>query len=247
MRLFAITLLAYLVCCASCFGEHGAYERVLFWYMYELDAALHGKPQLIAPRCTRGMPNRVKKCNLQQFLSFFDQSGNTSPITEDVSRKSLDGLAEIMQSHGYTGSYQANKVFDGLGRTTGNMGTVFAEVSKKMRDLKKAAKGSQDPSVENNLKNSLAAFETVNFIRQLNFSDGFSKYLREHGVDVVTKPKPWPGRETETREFLDEGRTMKKNPQHDIQTMFWEHKNEDQIHWPVVEALKAGRQILDCV
>jgi hypothetical protein len=128
MRLSLITLLAYLVCYVSCFGEHGAYERALFWNMYELDAALHDRPQLIAPRCTRGMPNRVMKCTLQEFLNFFDRSEMPTPITEDVSRKTVDELAQILQNHGYKGSYEANQIFVGLGRTTGNMGTVFTEV-----------------------------------------------------------------------------------------------------------------------
>ncbi|GFF66525.1 hypothetical protein IFM62136_06650 [Aspergillus lentulus] len=129
MRLSLITLLAYLVCYASCFGDHGAYERALFWYMYELDAALHDRPQIIAPRCTRGMPNRVKKCTLQQFLNSFDRSEKATPITEDVSRKTVDELAQILQNHGYVGKYEAKFLFNGVDEsTTGNMPKIITEV-----------------------------------------------------------------------------------------------------------------------
>jgi hypothetical protein len=121
------------------------------------------------------------------------------------------------------------------------------QVSKKMKDLKKEARGSQDPLVNKHLTNALAAFDTVTYIRQLNFSNGFAEYLEKQGVKVITKNKPWPGGATEMREFIDDGRTQKENPQHNIQALFWEFKAHDEIHWPVVEAMQAGKRTLDCV
>jgi hypothetical protein len=116
-----------------------------------------------------------------------------------------------------------------------------------MKDLKKEARGSQDPLVNKHLTNALAAFDIVTYICQLNFSNGFAQYLEKQGVKVITKNKPWPGSVTEMKEFIDNGRTQKENPQHNILALFWEFKAQDEIHWPVVEAMRTGKQTLDCM
>lgn len=128
MRLSFLALVGYLISCVACFGEYGAYERVLYWNAYQLDAALHDRPQFISTGCTNGMPKRVKKCTFQQWLDYMDNSEGTTRITADISGMSVDRLAQELQDHRYTGKYKLHHVINGVQDTSGQMPTLFKEV-----------------------------------------------------------------------------------------------------------------------
>lgn len=134
MKLSLLALWGYLVSFVLSFGEYGAYERALYWYAYEIDVAVHERPQLIAPRCTKDKPNRVRKCSSLQFLDFIDASGSDdtrpTPITRDVSGMSVDELAQTLQNYGYTGKYVPGAIINGASNTVGEIPALFKAVRR---------------------------------------------------------------------------------------------------------------------
>lgn len=128
MKLCLLALWGYLVSFVLGFGQYGAYERALYWYAYELDAAVNGEPKYIAPRCTRGKPE--KKCSFQQFLDFIDNSENTTPINRDVSGMTVDELAQKLQENEYTGKYITANIITGLSNGAGQIPTLFTRVRR---------------------------------------------------------------------------------------------------------------------
>ncbi|KAL4896951.1 hypothetical protein BDV59DRAFT_198399 [Aspergillus ambiguus] len=258
MKLPLFALLGYLVILVSSFGTYGAFERALFWYAYELDAAVNGKPEYIGSRCPEalGLGKRTSRCNFQQFLEFIDRSGDEghrpTPITRDISGLTVDELGRELQNHGYTGKYMLHNVINGIPEQSGQIPNLMKNVAESLQALQGKVDNMEDGEKKTQLQerlipNCLDSFNRVKYLRQLSWSDNFIEWLKnERGVNAELRKVMWPGSDTESRMFINPGRTQKANPGTDLLTLRWEYAEQDGIHTPITEALDEGANKLGC-
>ncbi|PKY00971.1 hypothetical protein P168DRAFT_284540 [Aspergillus campestris IBT 28561] len=111
-------LFLLLVLCSTntaAYGISGAYERMLYWYAYELDQQADG-PKVVAKRCAGEFG--VKTCNLKQFLTYIaegpGEKANARSLPDAINGHSIkaDTAAEMIHRGHLTGSYRINYVYE---------------------------------------------------------------------------------------------------------------------------------------
>lgn len=127
---FPLFLLSVL--CATntaAFGISGAYERMLYWYAYQLDQQGDG-PRVIAKGCAEQFG--VKTCNLKQFLTHIAEGpvqvarAQSLPDAINAHNMNPDTAAEIIERSRLTGLYQEYYVYEGVDNTP----SLFKAVSR---------------------------------------------------------------------------------------------------------------------
>ena len=107
-----------LVLCSThtaAYGISGAYERMLYWYAYELDQQADG-PKVVAKGCAGEFA--VKTCNLKHFLTYIAEgprekaNARSLPDTINAHNIKADTAAEIIHRGHLTGAYRINYVYE---------------------------------------------------------------------------------------------------------------------------------------
>lgn len=73
MRTISLYSFALFILSVSAYGDVGTYERIWFWYAYQLDESGND----IAPACARTM-GTSGRCTFVQFMNYIEQGTGTS-------------------------------------------------------------------------------------------------------------------------------------------------------------------------
>ncbi|KAL4769306.1 hypothetical protein BDW60DRAFT_210230 [Aspergillus nidulans var. acristatus] len=79
-------------------------------------------------------------------------------MAADIGRMSVDRLIQELRDHGYTGEYILHHVIKGVDKASGEMRTLFNQLSPFMVELQELAMSKPDPAVDANLEKALQAF-----------------------------------------------------------------------------------------
>lgn len=114
MKLPAFFLLLLCAINAAAFGISGAYERMYYWYAYELDQASDG-PKRMAKLCAKE-EGTGGKCNLKQFLIYIAkndaQKALARKLPDTINEHNIDPdrAAEIIDKAKVNGLYEEHHV-----------------------------------------------------------------------------------------------------------------------------------------
>lgn len=117
MKLPTLLLLVLGAANVAAYSTSGAYERMLYWYAYQLDQQGDG-PKTIAKNCAKE-ENRGNPCNLKQFLTYIAADGekpHARALPEAINAHNIkaDTAAEIIFNGHVTGQYTAHHVVEKL-------------------------------------------------------------------------------------------------------------------------------------
>ncbi|KAL4733760.1 hypothetical protein BDV11DRAFT_175384 [Aspergillus similis] len=109
MRLHFFFLLSCLAAHVSAFALAGGYERMLYWYAYQMDIAINGKATKIAPECT----SNPRGCSFNDFLGYIAKK--SAPQVSAEQFPDVDRTARSLYDLGLTGEYVAGRIMPGQG------------------------------------------------------------------------------------------------------------------------------------
>lgn len=115
---------------AAAFGISGAYERMFYWYAYQLDQASDGT-KTIAKMCGKELAGG-QSCNLRQFLTYIAandaQRANARALPDTINAHNInaDTAAEIIDHGHVNGLYTEYHVCE----KAYNVPDLFVKVSQ---------------------------------------------------------------------------------------------------------------------
>lgn len=130
MKLPAFFLLVLCAINVAAFGISGAYERMFYWYAYQLDQASDGQ-KIMAKNCAKDVGSGGK-CNLRQFLTYIakdDKQANLArqlPDTINEPNINVDRAAGILDDGKVNGLYEEHHVCEEVY----NVPNLFKKVSQ---------------------------------------------------------------------------------------------------------------------
>lgn len=116
----SLLLVSYLATITLGFKLFGGYERMYFWYAYQIDIATNGgKASTIALACKGSGPGGT--CNFNEFVKYINKINILPPITNsllpdvDATAAALDAYTDVpnLGKQGLTGIYVVNRVVPG--------------------------------------------------------------------------------------------------------------------------------------
>ncbi|KAJ5827673.1 hypothetical protein N7447_004436 [Penicillium robsamsonii] len=208
MKSILLVLAVYAVTLVSAYSNYGAYERVFYWYAYQVDADVHnGIPQIIAPSCKGA---KGKRCNFVEFITYIEKGkAGTKPtgFTDDMT---IDARAQRLFDQQFTGTYDGMRIIPGQSEDKQAVTRLMKAIGTKFRKesfLEEAEKKSQV-----NLSQMRTAIKRVHFLRGAEYSVDFKRGLEDNGISVRTKKKQFRFNINEYAEFVDVKGTRVANP-----------------------------------
>ena len=126
MKVPTVFALFLFVSSAAAFGLAGCYERMLYWYAYQLDRQAGGRK--IAKGC-RGAGGG--DCNLKEFILFIADNDDDRTAARNLNAQinepnmSADRGAGLMYNGGVSKGYQSNQIME---KTEGTV-ALFEKIS----------------------------------------------------------------------------------------------------------------------
>lgn len=200
MRLSLLFFSIYLVTFTTAYGLYGGYERMFYWYAYQMDVAKNGEAQKIAKGC------KPAPCNFVNFIKFIAdpqitkdlpnfQGGNSPPV---------DATARTLNDAKLTGGYNCRKIHTSI-RNSDDVATLFTEVAKFVGGARDAA------GVTDAMRDGVSvSIDRVAVLRQEGNSKAFGEALeKKFPGQVKWEQRPLGPNMAETVTLCDTAATQK--------------------------------------
>ncbi|KAJ5256935.1 hypothetical protein N7478_013039 [Penicillium angulare] len=176
-------LAVWMACMVSAYGNYGAYERVMFWYAYQIDCDIHGGlSQIVAPACSR-----KGRCTFEQFMKYIEKSQPNVTPRGIANNLGVDEMAGKLYDQGFKGKYDGTHIIEGESDDEQTTARIFKTIAQKFR--KEAfINDAKEKSMEN-YKSMRTASQRVHFLRNIEFADDLKAGLENKGYTVKTKSK----------------------------------------------------------
>lgn len=186
----------------------GVYERMWFWYAYQLDLATNGgHAGNIGTGCGKYMNKKTgAPCSFNQFIQYINENKNLNfDITTEVEPR-VQPTADRLYANGISGPYIMNCVSERISGGTGQISVLFATV----REF--CATAITEDGVSNQLKQRLRQ-ATLGAARARMGArcEKLGKSLVKKKMTLVTKQVPVYRGATDTAEAPDLGATAQAN------------------------------------
>lgn len=243
MKLSALLLTLYLV--TGAFGRNlaGGFERVWFWYAYQIDLEVFGQGNnFIAAGCKGNGAHG--SCTFNEFIKWINNSDSLPSITEDVS-PDVATTAKALNDAGLTGDYDLAQIYKG---GVAGVPTLFKKVAEVV-DLSKQALNGDLSSISNLLGKVDEASLGVSDLRNADYRSHLVGFVgpkaQSSGFQIKTKVVSYYG---ETFTDIDIRGTIAAYPKianinNSINswTSAYRRTLSGKIHWNIIEKLKTAR------
>ncbi|KAJ5185929.1 hypothetical protein N7491_006201 [Penicillium cf. griseofulvum] len=207
MKSILLLLAAYAVTLVSAYSNYGAYERVFYWYAYQVDADVHnGVPQIIAPACK----GAKKRCNFAEFIAYIEKEKAGVKPTGFTDDMPVDVRAQKLFDQQFTGTYEGTRIIQGQSDDAQVVTRLMKEIGTKFR--KEAFMQQAEEKSQVNLSQMRTAIKRVHFLRGVEYSNDFKQGLKDNGISVRTKKKQFRYKLDEFADFVDVKGTRVANP-----------------------------------
>ncbi|KAJ5561541.1 hypothetical protein N7535_003997 [Penicillium sp. DV-2018c] len=245
MKSIILFLFAYVVTVVSAYGSHGAYERVFYWYAYQVDADVHnGIPQIIAPAC-----KKRGRCTFEEFIRYIEK-GQPNVLPKGITGSMRpDKMADMLAAQGFTGTYDGTRLIQGFSDGEQVVTRVMKKIGSKFRKTAFLEAASEKSQV--NLSEMRLALRRVHFLRNVEYSQDLKRALEKRDIVVKEKPRAFTYDSRDDPKYvIDMKGTRKANPQTTaeelnnlIQALHGAKGNEGEgtkldIHGPLLQAVR---------
>lgn len=243
MRPLLLILILCITTCVNTYGKAGAYERILYYYAYKLDCAIHKVPTKFAPKCG-------SDCTFNGFIKLIDALGHVDITQEEFPE--IDTTTAALESLALTEKYNPDFIVPGA-RPDPN-GSLISHVLEAVADF---LQNNIDQVEDKKYRAKIAdAARKVMFNRKCGQSEAIAKkvpiYFKHAFVwTYTTKTMFYKTREKQVRNIIDIAATaysIKKHYSKDLRSEFTRVINLPDVSDKGHKAnIKACRNILRAV
>ncbi|KAK2746095.1 hypothetical protein FQN57_003435 [Myotisia sp. PD_48] len=167
-------------------GLAGAYERMLFWRLYELEMTItNGKSTYIASGCSGSGPGG--SCKFFEFMKYINNI--TKQANEFTLRDSIDKIAEDLNTHGFSkpgGDYKQLRIVNAA--RTPSIPDLFRQIGKHFKDdIMPKINSDLTPGRIAILKDISHSIQCIGGLRLLDNANYFENELEKKGYQIVHK------------------------------------------------------------
>lgn len=245
MKPTALFLTLYLVTGALGRNLAGGFERMWFWYAYQIDIAVFGQGKNFIAKGCEGK-GEGGSCTFNEFIKHINNLDKVPSISDDQN-PDVEATAKWLNDNGFTGDYDLQKIYPNAG--VSGIPTLFEKVGEAVAASKEAL-GSDLSSISTLLDKVDEASLGVSDLRNADFDSHLAIELapkaRQKGFQIETKTVSVYG---ETFTEMNIRGTIAAYPRvANINGLIssWTSKYKSSTmagnsHWSIIKKLKAAR------